>query len=387
MPACLPRSLFPVLSSLLLIISGCGDKPAITAEKKVLEALQVQTMIVEPQSWRSSFDSYGYLESTETVNISIDFSGTVRTVNFKEGQAIQAGQVLIELDQRKQALKLRQAEANLESSKVELSKTQSTYQRHRNLVTTGALSQEQFKHSEASYSRAKAALSETEASLALAQQALRETIIISPVDGIVDKRSAEPGQTVLPGNPLAEVAVTDTLRVVTYISQREVNMLRLGEVATMKSPGVPGREYTARIELVGNSADPKTGNFVVKLTVNNQDRRLRAGMSASLLLRGMLRENTILIPESALVDRNRRRVVYRLADGRAQEVEPMIGVSGDDQVPIYTGLIAGDQLILKPLELIQNGTPVSVIVKPAAMQVKPTAMHTEHPVTSETAAQ
>jgi membrane fusion protein (multidrug efflux system) len=138
----------------------------------------------------------------------------------------------------------------------------------------------------------------------------------------------------------------------------------MGEVAPMTSPGVPGREYEARIELVGNSADPLTGNFVVKLTVNNSDRRLRAGMSVRLRLKGMQRENTLLIPKSALVDRNRRRVVFRLVDGRAQEVEPLIGVSNDDNTPVYGGLQAGDQLILAPLKLIQDGKQVSAIVAP-----------------------
>ncbi|WP_101756662.1 efflux RND transporter periplasmic adaptor subunit [Oceanicoccus sp. KOV_DT_Chl] len=351
-------TIIPLLLSSVLLAS-CSDKQPVSGKKIVEDALQVQTLMLQPQHWRSSFDSYGYLESTETVDISIDFSGTVREVNFKEGEVIRAGQVLIRLDRKKQELKLKQAEAYLESAKAELSKSQSTYQRHRNLVTTGALSQEQFKQSEANFTRAAAALSEAEAALALAQQDLRETTIISPVDGIVDQRNAEPGQTVLPGNSLAVVEVTDTLRAVTYVSQREVNLLRLGEVAAMTCPGVPGREYIARVELVGNSADPQTGNFEVKLTVGNNDRQLRAGMSVRLRLKGMLRENTILIPEAALVDRNRRRVVFRIANGRAQEVEPMIGVGGDGQIPIFSGLRAGDQLILGPLPLLQHGSLVT----------------------------
>ncbi len=205
-----------------------------------------------------------------------------------------------------------------------------------------------------------ASLHEAEAAKALSQQHLKETTVISPVDGVIHQRNVEPGQTVLPGDALAKVEVTDTLRAVTYISQREVNLLRLGEEVPMASPGVPGREYSARVELVGNSADPQTGNFIVKLTVNNSDHRLRAGMSVRLRLRGMQRENTILVPKSALVDRNRRRLLYRMIDGRAQEVEPMMGVSGDSMVPIYSGLAAGDQLILSPLELLQQGKPVVV---------------------------
>ena len=351
-----PLSLTVFLSLLLL---GCGDKPPVNPPAKTpAVTLTVQTLTLQTQLWRSSFDSYGYLESTETVNISVDFSGTVRKLNFKEGQAIRAGQVLIELDKRKLTLKLQQAEANVGRAQADRRKAQSTFQRHRDLVTTGALSQEQYKQSEASFERANAAVSESEAALALAQQNLLEATIISPVDGIVDQRNVEPGQTVLPGDSLAVVEVTDTLRAVTYVSQREVNLLRLGEVAPMTSPGVRGRVYEARIELVGNKADPQTGNFEVKLTVNNHDHRLRAGMSVSLKLQGMQRKNMLLIPKTALVDRNRRRVVYRLADGRAQEIEPMIGVSDSELIPVYAGLQPGDQLIISPLQSIQKGKSV-----------------------------
>ena len=354
----LPTTILSLTVLLSLLLLGCDDKPPVSLAKAPDATLTVQTLTLQPQPWRSSFDSYGYLESTETVNISIDFSGTVRELNFKEGQTIRAGQVLIVLDKRKLALKLKQAEANVGSARADRKKAQGTFQRHRDLVTTGALSQELYKQSEASFERANAAVSESEAALALAQQNLLETTIISPVDGIVDQRNVEPGQTVLPGDSLAVVEVTDTLRAVTYVSQREVNLLRLGEVAPMTSPGVHGREYEARVELVGNKADPQTGNFEVKLTVNNHDHRLRAGMSVTLSLKGMQRENMLLIPKSALVDRKRRRVIYRLADGRAQEVEPMIGVSDSELIPVYAGLQAGDQLILSPLQLIQNGKTV-----------------------------
>lgn len=368
------RFFFPTLLMIsFLILVGCSKNIPEQANTLADEALEVNTVVVEPQNWQASFDSYGYLESTETVTISIDFSGTVREVKFRAGEVVTAGQVLIELDSRKQKLQLQRAAANLERAKADLEKTQSTFQRHRNLATTGALSQEQFKQSQTDYERAAATLNEVEAALALAQQALRETTIISPVDGTVDERNVEPGQTVLPGNSLAVLEVTDTLRAVTYISQREVNLIRMGEVAPMTSPGVPGREYEARVELVGNSADPLTGNFVVKLTVNNSDRRLRAGMSVRLLLKGMLRENTLLIPKSALVDRNRRRVVYRLVDGRAQEVEPLIGVSNDDSTPVYGGLQAGDQLILSPLELIQDGKAVVVAASTPVAEQSPAA--------------
>ncbi len=104
------------------LLTACGGDAPLASKKSTEPPLSVQILTITPRAWRSNFDSYGYLESTETVNISIDFSGTVSDVKFKDGQTINAGQVLIELDRKKQALKLRQAEASLISVKAELEK-------------------------------------------------------------------------------------------------------------------------------------------------------------------------------------------------------------------------------------------------------------------------
>lgn len=341
-------------------LSACDSTSDQQAPAPLATVLKVSALTLQPQTWQVAFNSYGYLESTEKVTISVDFSGTIKQVHFKQGDDIHAGQLLIELDDRKQRLRLDKARANVVSNQAQLDKAQSTFQRHRELVATGALSKEQFKQSQADFERSQAVLGESQAALSLAQQDLSETRIISPVDGSVSQRSAELGQTVLAGNPLATVEVTDTLRVVTYVSEKEVNLLRVGEVAPVTSPAVPGREYLARIELTGSSADPKTGNFVVKLTLNNEDHLLRSGMSARIKLTGLRRANTLVIPKSAVVDRNRRKVVYRVREGLAEEVEASFGVSNSDQLPVLSGLLAGDTIITSHLEYLQQGKAIAI---------------------------
>lgn len=343
-----------------LLLSACERPEPLVEAAAAPGPLPVQTVTLEPRSWQLSFASYGHFEATESITISVDFSGTVDTVHFRDGQRISAGQLLIELDDRKQQLRLKRANANLESAGAELEKVRATYYRYRNLMASGALSREQLKQSEAAFERARAAVEEAEAALALARQDLRETRIISPVDGVVASRSVDPGQTVLPGNPLAVVQVADTLRLVTFVSEKEVNQLRLGDIAEVSSPAVPGSRYQARIELLGSAADPQTGNFTVKLTVNNSERLLRPGMSASVRMSGVQRDNTLVLPKALMVDRNRRRVVYRYEDGIAREVEPVLGASAGDELPVLTGLAAGDRIITSYLDVLADGQRVSL---------------------------
>lgn len=342
-----------------LLAAACSEPASEAVVDVQPTTLTVQTYTLKTQPWQLGFDSYGYLESTEKIAVGVDFSGTVDKVFFEQGEAIKAGQALIELDSSKQKLRLKRAEATLESANAELEKADSTYQRHRNLVANGALSKEEFKKSQSDFERASANVQDARAALSLAQQELRETTVISPVDGTVVESDLERGQVVLPGDTLAVVQVTDTLRMVTYISQKEVNLLNIGDKASVVSPAVPGREYEARVELIGSDADPNTGNYVVKLTINNQDRVLRSGMSARAKLQGMVMENTLLLPKKAIVDRNRRKVVFRVKGNSVEAVQPVFGVAGTGEyIPVFTGLNQDDVIAISQLDLLVDGSSV-----------------------------
>jgi len=151
------------------------------------------------------------------------------------------------------------------------------------------------------------------------------------------------------------------VRVITYVTEKDINHLSLGSEAMVTTPAVPGRSYTARIESLGTKADPDTGSFSVKLTISNSEGLLRPGMTARVSLQGLKYQDAILIPDKALVDRNRRRVAYKVVEGKAMQVEPVVALSTIDLVHVLSGLQAGDQLIVGGVENIVDGTPVKVV--------------------------
>jgi len=353
------NTLWPLFAALGLL-SGCSETAPPVAEKTTPSTVNVDVVTIAARPWSNKIHTYGELESTEEVAVSVDFSAVVKAVYFQEGETIEADQVLMELDDSKQRLRLARSEASVANARATLDRTQSTFERHRSLLATNAISKERYKQSEASFKAAKAGLEEALAAEALAQQDLQDTTIISPVNGVVVSRGAEPGQNVMPGALLARVQVVDTLRVVTYVTEREVNSLRVGDSAPLTTPGVPGRIYEGRIETIGSRADPNTGNFTVKLTVNNDDGLLKAGMSSRVQMSGTTQQDVLSVPVQALTDKNRKRVLYVVRDGQAREVEPILGISTRDDIPVRMGLSAGDQVIVHPLNVIANGTAVKV---------------------------
>ena len=104
----------------------------------------------------------------------------------------------------------------------------------------------------------------------------------------------------------------------------------------------------------------------VKLRVDNSDGLLREGMSAQIRLQGREGDSLLAVPRSALVDRDRQRVVFVIRDGRAVKVVPSLGMAMGDWIPVLSGLQAGDLVAISSLSALVDGTEVVVDTAAAA---------------------
>ena len=344
-----------------LAVAACDGEQAGGKEETLAPRVpQVRTMVLQPQPWLPSIRAYGVIEPIEEVDITSGFPATVKAVGFREGEAVAAGAVLIEFDRHKRNLRLQGAEAHLKDARAAMDEARDTFERHRKLYQESTVSRARFRVAEAALLSARARTEQALANRNLARREVQETRLVSPVAGVVVLRAVEPGEKVLAGAVLGTIQTTGAVRVVTYVSEKDINAVRVGSEARVTSPGVRGREYEGRIDLIGFRADPRTGNFPVKLTVANDDGLLRHGMTAEVVLRGLQYDDSLVIPRAALVDRDRRRVVYTLVDGRAMEVEPALTMGIGDMLRVLDGLAAGDELIVDGLDTLAHGAAVVV---------------------------
>lgn len=346
---------------LILVLAACENRPPAREEEPEPRIAEVEIRLLKEQPWVEMISSFGVIDAAKEIVITIDFSERVKKVHFEEGDRIKAGQLLIELDRRKQELRLARYRTSLKEAKASLTNAQATFKREESLFARRNISQSRFEETQLALKTARARYEEALAAVRLGERDLADRRITSPAAGQVVKRSVEPGETVSPGAPLAVIQVVDAVRVITYVTEKDINHLSLGSEATVITPGVEGRTYTARIESLGTKADPDTGSFSVKLAIPNTEGLLRPGMTARVSLQGLQYQNAILIPDSALVDRNRRRVAYKVVEGKAVEVEPVVALTSVDLVHVLSGLEAGDQLIVEGLANIVDGTPVKVM--------------------------
>jgi membrane fusion protein (multidrug efflux system) len=345
----------------LNVIVACNNKEMDKEESKQVRIAEVGTITLKPQTYSETIHSFGVIEAAKEIIIALDFSEHVKNIYFNEGDRVTAGQLIIELDEQKQRLKIAQFETSLKKAKAIMENAQTSQNRYQKLFKNGHTSLAKLETVQLEFQTAKAQYEDALNALRLSKRELADRRILSPVNGIIDKRSIDPGEMAMPGQPLVVIQAVDAVRVLTYVTEKEINRLQLGSETSISTAGALGRRYVGRIESIGAKADPSTGNFSIKIAISNSDGLLRPGMTAQVIMEDLKDQEAILIPDTTLVDRDRRRVAYKVVDGKAVEVAPIVSLSYGEKVHVLSGLQAGDQLIVEGMEFVKHGSPVKVI--------------------------
>ena len=318
-------------------------------------AVPARTQVVQAGSWTHSFKSYGLVTPAEEYEIGVEVSSTVEEVLFREGDTVAAGDMLMRLDDRRLQLRLDGARATVEEARAAHEQARTTHERNRSIYETGVISEQAYLASEAQFKASKANLRKAVSAYDIASEELADAHVKSPVNGVVTRRDVESGQNVSPASQLGVIRVMDALKIETYVSQKDINFVSVGMEARVSSPGVPGQVFVGRVDQVASTAEEATGNFEVGVLVEEGINLLRDGMSAMVEFRSAEQQDTLAVPRAALVDRGRRLIVYKVVDDIATAVEPTLGVGNADAVPVYSGLSAGDEVVVSNLRLVSNG--------------------------------
>jgi len=350
-----------VLTFLVIFLCSCSQQNAETSNAVSPQIAQVKTLTLSPQSWQDRIDIYGLVEAAEEIHLSVNFSEPVNAVLFKEGQAVTQGQVLIKLDTQKRKLRVQQAKNAVTAAKAALKKASNELQRRRKLAKLNMLSTEALQTVEILQHRLAAHHQEALALLHLAKRELSDSTLISPSNGIIDKRLIEPGEITQAGKTLLIIQAIDSVRIKTFVSEKDINYLLHGDAAQVYFPALKGKQHRALIESIGVKAETRTGNFPIYLSLDNHNGLLKPGMTAQVQLSGQKISQRLLVPANAIVDRQRKKVVYIVSGSKAKQVQPLFRASMSDWVPVLEGLAAGEQLIIKGLDNIQDGSPIQIV--------------------------
>ena len=325
----------------------------------------------------------GEVDSQSLAQVGSEITGVISARHVREGDAVAAGDLLLELRDDEQRARLREAEAalqqlidstrpqaqatlreaqhNLEQASRELKRRETLFERK--LLASEPLEQARRAELTARVIRdrarfAAAALAEGGSEeqvlrqrLEAARATLAKTRIHAQVDGIVQTRDAEPGDLVQPGRTLLAIARSGSNEILLPLDEKNLAPIALGQAAKIIADAYPERVMPARVSFIAPSVDTSRGTIDVHLDLEQPADFLRQGMTVSVNIETGRREQALVLPNDALRARDGMRAqVLRVRAGVVERVNVRLGLLGTALSEVVEGLATGDLVLIGDAE-------------------------------------
>lgn len=314
-------------------------------------AQTVTATLAKMEEWQPQLVSVGTLTAVHGVDISSEVAGQVRSIEFKSGQDIKAGAVLVQLNADSDIAQLHSLQAAAELSATTLKRDQAQ-------LAVQGVSQAQVD-SDLADLKSKNALVAQQSAL-VAKKTIR-----APFAGRVGITTVNPGQYLNPGDKIVTLQAIDPIYVDFYLPQRKVGELSLGQSVAARSDAYAGIVFSGKITAISPKIDPATRNVQVEATIPNPKRQLLPGMFANASVDVGTKQRYLTLPQTAVTYNPYGSTVFVVASGKtgALEVQQAFVVTGEtrgDQVAIVKGLKEGQQVVTTGQIKLKNGTPVVI---------------------------
>ena len=375
----------------------------IFGRKNSNKGVEVTTQIVAKGTITEVIPANGKIKPVVEVKISPDVSGEIVELNFKEGDNIKRGELIIKIKQDVYISMRDRAEASLNSVKAQLTQQlaqfkqiEQSYLRNKTLYEQKAISEADYENALSQYNVTKEQIKAAEfnvksatAALQEAQDNLVKTTIYAPMDGIISKMNVEKGERVvgtsqMAGTELLRIANFDQMEVLVDVNENDIIRIQERDTAMVEVDSYPGRKFTGMVTQIANSAKnigssiEQVTNFEVKILIlpeSYQDlvkeglNPFRPGMSATASIQTERRDNIISIPVQTITTRN-GLFTDTLAKRKSDELSEQVFVVKDDNtlevrkietgiqditnIEILSGLNEGERIVTGPYSAISK---------------------------------
>ncbi|MET1080269.1 MAG: efflux RND transporter periplasmic adaptor subunit [Pseudomonas sp.] len=328
----------------ICLLSCVLTAPAQDAPGPLVEVVQPSVARV-----RDELITFGSLRSDESVMIRAEIAGRVDRLSIREGQPVEAGALLLGLDDAIARAELTLAQANLNLAEKNFSRAQL-------LFTRGASNAQALDEARAEQQAARASLS-------LSQARLDKSQVRAPFAGVLGLRQVSPGDYLNVGQDVVNLEVLDPLKVDFRIPQKAVRQIRLGQTLEVTLDSYPGETFVGRIAAINPRLDEVGRSQLVRASLPNPGQRLKPGQFVRVSVILAERPQALLIPEEAVMPVGDKHWVSLVVDGKVAVREIQLGRRQAGQVEVREGLKPGDTLISAGWQKVKAG--MAVRTKPA----------------------
>ena len=358
------NKLLGALAAVSLLVAGCGKSDAPPAAPAAGAPVSVGTVRAEQRDVEVTLDATGTVASLNSVEVRPQVAAVVEKVHVREGQFVRAGEPLFTLDSRAVQTDVAKAQAQLQRDLASLADAERNLARSKELFAQNFVSRVAVDTNQTLVDAQRAAVAADRAAIEAARVNLSYTRIAAPYAGRAGLVPVAPGSFVSPNatTPLVTITQLDPIAVAFSLPQRNLS----DALQTLRSGGgrvtavLPEGRGTlhGKLHFVDNVVDASSGAVKVKALFDNPDEKLWPGAFVGVKLAIQTIPGAIVVPQAAIVQGARGRVVYVVEPGNKAAVRPVevLHAAGPDAV--VTGVKPGDRVILDGRTNVRPGATV-----------------------------
>jgi membrane fusion protein (multidrug efflux system) len=354
-PAVSVRALLTAAVFALSVASGCGEpQPASGNAGEPPQPLAPADPIIEVTTariWRGQIvqriSAPGSLVAKRESLIGPEVQGRIQAVHVSEGDRVEAGAPLFEIDPEPYEFALSRARAVQDRVRAERRQIEADLKRGQQLRSKNVLAEQESERLVNALEVARAAEREAAQAVSIAELNLEKTVVRAPYAGSVAKRLADEGTTALvqPQTVVVVFQETSELEAQATIPEVYFAAIRIGDAALLYVEGLP-LPIQVDVTAVSDMIDMATRTFLVVMKVPNPDFRLKAGVFARVEILPKAKSHVILVPREALRTEDGQTHVLAVRDGHAVATPIKVGIVSEDVVEVIRGLREGDEVII-----------------------------------------
>ena len=340
--------------ALVLVIGGCQNDPSNQIiPSRVPITHSVSMAKVERQTLPIVYPVPGTVVPKERLQVASRVTGIIDRIYVDEGDVVDVGDVLVEIDDAQVTAAIKSAEAGLLAANADLKDARDDVKRFRGLAKTQALAEDQLRDALVRVTQTEAAVAQAQAELVAARQERRYTRITSPVRAQVRERLQDAGDLASAGSPILHLDVLGAMDLEIFIPSSRVNGISVGQdvEVTLQSNDIP---LQGQVGSVVHSADRITRNCKIKITLPNHSRLTPGQFGRAHLILGQSSE--ILVPAVSVTERAGIEGVFVSDEmGHVRFRSLHLGKAWQDKHEVLAGIEAGAWVVLDPPVRLREG--------------------------------
>jgi membrane fusion protein (multidrug efflux system) len=344
-----------------------------TVETKItpVEVEKVTTGSIE-----ETIELTGWIRANQIVDVASKVAGRVESLQIftdsndlvpvEEGVLVKKGRQLAVIDHDIYLAQLAAAKASVKAREVELKDAEREKKRIIGLYEGGSATEQTKDKAVTAAELAAASLSLAKANLELAQLNLRESTIVSPIDGIVTAKQIDQGNLIRIGGRIVTVADMKTVKVVVAVAEKYAAKVAVGVPVRIRVDAFGERQFNAKVYSVHPALDDLTHTIQIEIRLDNRELLLKPGMFARATLVTKQKENVVIVPRDVIlggkIDKHYVYIIEEASDEKiARKCFVQVGIRQADRYEITEGLKAGQTLVINGMNYLSDGMSVEVV--------------------------